>query len=434
MASVMNKHTGMSLKWHVIAMTVLAVVSDAILIPFYPQFFSARYGVDSSMHVGAYVAAISIAVMCTLPLWARVARRVEPLKLLVYTQLAAGSFSLMSNWAPDIVSYWVLSMLMFMCKSSYLLMYPYLMRLTPKDQHAATIGVLSVVVHFGAIFGALAGGFVLQAWGPRGCVAAMAAGDFFQMGICLYLIASGKGVAVNSGPHAEMEAIEMHATAARTPLRASLPILRLALVMLLFDFSAYLIRPFFSLYWQQVSRNPSELVSGMAFATPGVVALAALWINARIRARGGALPDHTAGNLALGAMGLLLHAAPEPVLVLLGRVLYGWGMFQIIVKLEVDLFRLSTPQRYARDYSITNFFQNFGVLLSSFAAGAIVERYGLAAPFGLAAAGFVLTIALDRLILNVRSAGHGAGTQKSAGQAPDEAGPQAAMEGHVHAN
>ncbi|MDM0056749.1 MFS transporter [Variovorax fucosicus] len=396
----------MSLKFHVIMMTVLAVISDAILIPFYPQFFSARYGIDSAVHVGAYVAAISIAVMCTLPLWARVARRIEPLHLLVYTQFAAGTFSLLCDWAPDVQSYWVLSMLMFMCKSSYLLMYPYMMRLTPKDQHAATIGVLSVVVHFGAIFGAVVGGFVLQAWGPRASIFAMAAGDFFQMAVCIYLIRSGKIVRINTGEHAQTAAAA--AEARRVNWRARLPILRLALVMLLFDFSAYLIRPFFAVYWQKTSGYDSELVSGMAFAIPGVVAIVALRLHAHIRARSGRLPDHTVGNLLLGMVGLLLHAAPDPVWIVVGRVLYGWSLFQIIVKLEVNLFRLSTPQRYAQDYSITNFFQNLGVLLSSFAAGAIVERYGLHVPFLLAAGGFVLTALLDRLILNVPSADHAA--------------------------
>ena len=396
----------MSLKFHVIMMTVLAVISDAILIPFYPQFFSARYGIDSAVHVGAYVAAISIAVMCTLPLWARVARRIEPLHLLVYTQFAAGTFSLLSDWAPTVEIYWVLSMLMFMCKSSYLLMYPYMMRLTPKNQHAATIGVLSVVVHFGAIFGAVVGGFVLQAWGPRASIFAMAAGDFFQMAVCIYLIRSGKIVRINTGEHAQTAAAA--AEARRVNWRARLPILRLALVMLLFDFSAYLIRPFFAVYWQKTSGYDSELVSGMAFAIPGVVAIVALRLHAHIRARSGRLPDHTVGNLLLGMVGLLLHAAPDPVWIVVGRVLYGWSLFQIIVKLEVNLFRLSTPQRYAQDYSITNFFQNLGVLLSSFAAGAIVERYGLHVPFLLAAGGFVLTALLDRLILNVPSADHAA--------------------------
>lgn len=396
----------MTLRLTIILMTTFAVISDAILIPFYPQFFASRYGLDSPVHVGAYVAAISIAVMCTLPFWARVAKRVEPLHLLVYTQFAAGTFSLLSDWAPDVVTYWVLSMLMFMCKSSYLLMYPYMMRLTPKEQHAATVGILSVVVHFGAIFGAVVGGFVLQTWGPRASIIAMAAGDFFQMGVCFYLIRSGKIVRVNSGEHAQAAAAEPP----RMRWRDRLPILRLAMVMLVFDFSAYLIRSFFALYWQQVSGHDSEFVSGMVFAIPGAMAIIALRLHARIRARGGQLPDHTLGNLLLGAAGLLLQAAPGggygAMLIVLGRVLYGWALFQIIVKLDVNLFRLSTPQRYAHDYSITNFFQNLGVLLSSFAAGAIVNRYGLHVPFLLAAGGFVLTALLDRLILNVPSASH----------------------------
>ncbi len=401
----------MSLRLHILTMTLLAVISDAILIPFYPQFFSARYGLDDPVHAGAYVAAISVAVMATLPLWARVARRIEPLRLLVYTQCAAGCFSLLCDRAPDVPSFWLLSMLMFMCKSSYLLMYPYLMRLTPKDQHAATIGMLSVIVHFGAIFGAVVGGFVLQSWGPRAGIYAMAAGDFFQMAVCIHLIRSGKIVPVNGS----VDAAAPPTAQARWDWRARLPVLRLALVMLMFDFSAYLIRPFFALYWQRASGNPSELLSGAAFAIPGAVALLALWLQARIRARGGRQPDHTLGNLLLGAAGLLLQAAPEPLLIVLGRVLYGWSLFQIIVKLEVNLFRLSTPQRYAQDYSITNFFQNLGVLLSSFAAGAIVERHGLALPFMLAAGGFVLTALLDRCILRVPSASPGAEVPVHAG-------------------
>ena len=67
-----------------------------------------------------------------------------------------------------------------------------------------------------------------------------------------------------------------------------------------------------------------------------------------------------------------------------------------------------------------------GVLLSSFAAGAIVNRYGLHLPFLLAAGGFVLTAVLDRLILNVPSAGHADDSGRA--EAP------ANLEAPVHAN
>ncbi len=88
----------MSLRLTIVIMSAFGVISDAILIAFYPQFFEVRYGITSPVHVGAYIAAISIAVMCTLPFWARVARRVETMHLLVYTQLVAGTFGALSAW------------------------------------------------------------------------------------------------------------------------------------------------------------------------------------------------------------------------------------------------------------------------------------------------------------------------------------------------
>ena len=43
----------MRLKHGLILMTLFAVISDALLIPFYPQFFQQRYGEGSPWHVGA---------------------------------------------------------------------------------------------------------------------------------------------------------------------------------------------------------------------------------------------------------------------------------------------------------------------------------------------------------------------------------------------
>lgn len=386
----------MNLRLPIVVMSAFGVISDAILIAFYPQFFKISYGVTSPVHVGAYIAAISIAVMCTLPFWARVAKRVEPMHLLLYTQCAAGTLCVLSAWAETVVIFWVLSMLMFMFKSSYLLMFPYLMRLEKADTHASTIGLLSVVIHIGGIFGAMAGGLALQQFGPSTALWMMAAGDFAQMAICTWLIRSGKVVKVLDKAES---ADEEKAPAPRS--RALGAILKLSLLMLLFDFSAYLVRPFFSVYWETVTRQHNQVLTGLVFAIPGVVALAALLINKRSTQRGRKLLDHTLGNLLLGAAGLLLQAAPSAPLILLGRCLYGWALFQVIVKLEVTLFKVSVPEAYAKDFSIANFFQNLGVLLSSFGAGYIVDSIGIELTFMLAAGGMLLTALLDRWTFGV---------------------------------
>jgi predicted MFS family arabinose efflux permease len=378
------------LRFSILLMSTLAVISDAVLIAFYPQFFEQRYGVTSAVHVGAYIAAISIVVMCTLPLWARVARHVDTLRLLLWTQCAAGVLCVMSAWAGSVQGYWLLTMLMFACKSSYLLMFPMLMRLEAPASHGIVIGLLSVLVHLGGIFGAAAGGFALQWFGPAGCIALMAAGDFAQMLVCARLLRSG----IPAPPPLAA------ASAASHRWTAAVGVLKLSLVMLVFDFSAYLIRPFFSVYWTGLSGS-SPLVTGLVFAVPGFVALLALAANKRLHTRGAAAPDHLLGNLTLGAAGLLLQAAPVEAAIVLGRCLYGWALFQLVVKLEVSLFRISTPAAYAGHYGIANFFQNLGVLLSSFAAGALVSRFGIPVTFLIAAAGFAFTALLDRLTVRL---------------------------------
>ena len=371
----------------IVVMSAFAVLSDAILIAFYPQFFERRYGLSSAVHVGAYIAAISVAVMFTLPLWARVARHVETMHLLLATQCAAGVLCAASYWATSVEAYWVLSMLMFMCKSSYLLMYPYLMRLLPPEEHGHTIGLLSVVVHFGGIAGAVAGGWVMETLGPAACLWLMAAGDFGQMLLCAWLIRSGRVVRVLGTADA----------AADRPPHIAPAVLKLCALVMVFDFCVYLVRPFFSLYWEQLVPSSGQALAGLAFAIPGAVALVALVLNKRAAEAGRPLRDQVFANLLLCAAGLLVQAAPSAVAVLLGRVVFGWALFQLIVKLEVILFRHSARETYGRDFSLFNFFQNLGVLLASYAAGAIVERHGIAITFGLAAAGMALAALLERL-------------------------------------
>lgn len=383
-------HPSRALRLGLVAMSAFAVVSDAVLIAFYPQFFALRYGVTSPLHVGAYIAAISIAVMFTLPVWARIARRVETMPLLAVTQCAAGLLCLASAWAPSVLAYWVLTMAMFMVKSSYLLLYPYLLGLEAPEAHRHTIGLLSVVVYLGGIVGAVAGGWLLRAVGTEACIALMAAGDFAQMAIGLALLAGGRAVSTLERDRAQ--AVETaDASAGRLPR-----ILALSFVVLVFDFAAYLVRPFFSVYWEAVSPGSPAARTGMVFAMPAAVALVALIVN-RCSAR---RFDHVLANLLLGAVGLFLQAAPAAPLILLGRIVYGWALFQLIVKFEVLLFALSAPRRYARDFSLFNFFQNLGVLLSSFAAGALVAHVGIGLTFAMAAAGFLLTAALHHVLVS----------------------------------
>lgn len=398
----------MTLRIAILIMSACGVISDSILIAFYPQFFEMRYGLTSTVHVGAYIAAISIAVMCALPFWARLTRRIETLHLLWITQFLAGSLAIASAHAPTVQVYWVLTMLMFIMKASYLLLFPYLMREEKPENHGLVIGMVAVVVHVGAIFGASVGGSALEHLGPEASMYLMSAGDFVQMGICLFLIFSAsKTRASNSSSSKEKTRTNDDKASAQKSERLTRPagawiaLAKLSGLMLLFDMSAYLVRPFFSVYWESIYSTGNQTITGIVFAIPGMVAIVGLIINKSFLKNKFRNLDHTAVNLLIGATGLLLQASSSPLLVLIGRCLYGWSLFQVVVKLEVTLFRISQPAFYDRDFAITNFFQNFGVLLASFAAGYIVSWIGVPMSFALAAGGFIVTAIIDQRLFGV---------------------------------
>lgn len=363
-------------------MTLVAVVSDYLLHPFYPQFFEARFGVTDPKYVGYYFAAICFMVMIAFPFWAYVSKKVAELNILVYTQFVAGILALYCYWTTSYVNFWTVSLIMILFKGSYLLVYPYILKIITKEEHPSTIGLLSVVVHLGGILGAVIGGITVDYINPSSIFLIMAAGDFIQMGMSLYLLKSKKY---------NTDRIVVEETKKEDRLVPKGFILKLGLITLILYFSDFLIRPFFSSYWESISKFDSKLVSGTIYAIPGFVALIALWINNKRKSEG---HKGIITALCIGTFGLLLQGIPSEIVVIIGRIIYGWAIFQGVVKFDILLFELSEPESYAWDYSKVHFFQNLGVLISSFTVGILVEKFGLQLPFMVALAGFVITLIL----------------------------------------
>jgi len=389
------------LKYFLIAITVVAVVSDSMLIPFYPQFFASAFGITDPQYVGIYLAACCFVVMMAFPGWAHLARKVPPLELLIYTQFAAGILSVLCYWAASVWVFWVLSLGMLVFKGSYLLVYPYIMTLEDKDKHGGTIGLLSVIVHFGAILGALLGGLVLQYYAPRQAFLVMAVGDFVQAAVCIVLVIQDNAQKQASYTDPVAEPVEEAAEQTEPEsMGSSRFVFKLSLVMLLFYFSAYLIRPFFAVYWESISVFKGEVAAGVVFSIPAFMALLALWLNRRKTDKADPF-EGVAASLLWGMGGLLLQASGEETLVLVGRCLFGWAFFYSTVYLDLLVFKLSTPESYATDFSKIHFFQNLGVLIASFTAGSMVSLYGLTTPFVAAAFGFVVTMVCFQYLFKV---------------------------------
>ncbi|MEW7278717.1 MFS transporter [Aquimarina sp. 2201CG1-2-11] len=381
------------MKNFLIIMTLVAVISDYLLHPFYPQFFEARFGVTDPKYVGYYFAAICFMVMIAFPFWAYISKKVAELNILVYTQCIAGILALYCYWTTSYVNFWIISLVMILFKGSYLLVYPYILKIITKKEHPGTIGLLSVVVHLGGILGAVIGGLTVDLIDASYIFLIMALGDFIQMGMSAYLLKSAR--------YSTSKVIEdtgSHETEKRLIPKGF--ILKIGLITMILYFSDFLIRPFFASYWEHISQYDSKLISGTIYAIPGFVALLALWINSKQKSENSHLKGIISA-LSIGAVGLLLQGVPLEAVIITGRIIYGWAIFQGVVKFDVLLFELSTPDSYAIDYSKVHFFQNFGVLLSSFSVGILVENQGLQVPFFVALAGFAITLLLYYFIFRI---------------------------------
>ena len=111
-----------------------------------------------------------------------------------------------------------------------------------------------------------------------------------------------------------------------------------------------------------ISSLRSEIACGLVYSIPGWMALAVLLLDRRRPPRPAAAHRIVPALLA-GALGLALQAQPYPACVLAGRVIYGWALFRTTVRMELRLFELSSPERYATDFSVIHVAQNLGALV-----------------------------------------------------------------------
>lgn len=371
------------MKQALVIMTLVAVVSDYLLHPFYPQYFEARFGITDPKHVGYYFAAICFMVMIAFPFWAYISKRIPELTILVFTQFIAGILALYCFWTDSYVNFWIVSLVMILFKASYLLVYPFILKIIKKEEHPNTIGLLSVVVHLGGILGAVIGGFTVDFIDASYIFLVMALGDFVQMGMSFYLLKAKK--------YAHLRTVNTSIKASKTTSTNKGVIFKIGFTTLLLYASAFMTRPFFSTYWEFISSYDHKLISGLIYALPAFVALGVLWWDIKKKegeSNGIKIP------LCIGVIGLFLQGIPLPSIVIIGRLIYGWAVFRAIVRFDVLLFESSTPDTYAMDYSKVNFFQNLGVLISSFLVGILVDNYGLEIPFTVAWIGFAGTLGL----------------------------------------
>ncbi|WP_235958245.1 MFS transporter [Flammeovirga agarivorans] len=372
----------MKLKYFLIIMTFIAVVSDTMLHPFYPQFFMDKFLVERPEHVGYYLAACCLIIMLAFPFWAWVNKKYHLFDILIITQLVAAALCITIFWVSNIFLFWTIALTMIFFKGSYLLMYPFIMKIDEQENHTSSISILSVIVHLGAILGAFFGGGMLDYVDASYVFFIMAAGDLIQFGVCLYL----KKIHDTSTETSATKEDEKEEESAST---WAPHVLKIGGITMVLYFSTFLIRPFFVEYWEAVTQTNSNLMGGMMYSIPAFVGIMALIYNHYVAKKQSPVKV-ILPSLVLGFCGILLQGSGFSFSIIIGRLMYGWAVFQLYVQFDVIAFQKSKPENYASDYSKIHLLQNMGVLMASLVSGYSVELFSLTMPFWISSVGFIV--------------------------------------------
>lgn len=383
----------MKVRNFLIIMTLVAVVSDYLLHPFYPHFFKSQFGITDPKAVGFYFSTVCATVMIAFPMWAWISKGKSELRILVYTQLIAGALAASCFFITSYVYFWIVSLSIIVFKGSYLLVYPFILRITKKEEHTNIIGLLAVIIHCGSVLGAVFGGMLIDWLSPAWIFIGMAAGDLIQAGMSFYLlqIAGSDQVPPVENPQK-----------IKTSIWPQGMVLKLGVITMILYFSDFIIRPFFVRYWENLTNSNSKILSGTVYAIPAVVAMVGLYVNKK-RQRQRNVYQGIISALLFGLAGLLLQGYPLAGAVFMGRCIYGWAFFQAAVRFDALLFHVSDPVAYAIEYSKIHFFQNMGVLIASTMAGVLVDQFSLRMPFMVALSGFAVVTALYYYVIRTQT-------------------------------
>lgn len=354
----------------------LAIFSEVLLSPFYPQFFSKVFGVEDLAYTGFYIFVCRLTVVICAPAWGFLARFCEVKYLLYAGQAGAAVMTALMATSSNANQFLAYTICLLLFKSSYLLVYPLIIQLAGKERQSAIAGTYQSVFHGAIVAGTIAGAWMVNLEAPLRLFYGVAAADLFQFCLCLFIL---RKVSTRQPEKSE----------AATPAVGNQWgfILAIGLVILTFQLANNLVRPFFTAYVTQPdSFNVDLVASSYLFMIPSVMAIAALpYIRKFCKSE--RLSSIYLIGIAVLAVTLFLQGWTNSLgIVVLARIVYGFCLAVTQATLELRLFGNSSSDRLHFNYSLAMSFANLGHLSAPLLASWVVSTYSLAAPLWVAAA------------------------------------------------
>lgn len=368
----------------------LAVFTEVLLSPFYPQFFRQVFGVEDLSYTGYYIFICRLTVVLCAPIWGLLSRRFAVKQLLVVGQSGAALMTVLLGTSQTIEQFITFSVMLLLFKSSYLLVYPLIVELAGKGQRSAIAGTYQAVFHGAIIAATLVGAWMVNLEAPLFLFYWIAIADLIQLGLCFLFLRN-----IPASSTMSTDAVSLPVKQAGFGFIGAI-----GLTVLTFQLANNLVRPFFTEYVTVPQPFGVSLqTSSVLFLIPSVMAIAAMPYIRKV-AQPERLPMLYSIGLGLLILSLYLQGSTSelPILVL-SRVVYGFMLAVTQAVLELQLFEHSSQNRLHYHYSLVTAFANLGHLGAPLLASYLVNTYSLAAPLLAAGTLCLLNLAFARLTI-----------------------------------
>ncbi|MDJ0724027.1 MAG: MFS transporter [Prochloraceae cyanobacterium] len=381
-----------SQRWVEIALFLcvfLALFTEVLLSPFYPQFFSKVFGVKDLSYTGYYIFVCRLTIVLCAPIWGFLSQRFEVKHLLYIGQAGTAIFTAMMATARNEQQFLIITILLLSFKSSYLLVYPLIIQLAATERRSTITGIYQAVFHGAIVSATIVGAWMVNLDAPLFLFYWIAIADILQLCLCIYTL----GGISSKKSEKNLET--------KTQVGDSWGfILAIGLVILTFQLANNLVRPYFTAYVTQSDPfGVSLLTSSVLFVIPNLMAIAAMPFIRKV-----GIPKHLPTLYTVGICLLIIGLyfqgfSPYLSILILSRIVYGFFLAVSQAALELQLFGNSSQKQLHFNYSLATSFANVGHLGAPLFASSLVSKYSLASPLIAAATVCIFNLAFARLTI-----------------------------------
>ncbi len=352
----------------ILLIAFFAALAESLPAPFYPKIFKDIFGITDPEYTGTYLCILRLTFMLSYPMWAWFSQNINIFKLLSMTQFIAGAASIYCGLTQNLTAFFVCSILMVLFKSSYLLLYPYL--ISRSENKTSTVTRLGILVHFSMIISALSGAYIIDKISVQYLFIIIGILDFIQMGISSRLTDIQKGV--QAQPASESISFDKGR------------LLWICMITFMFYLSSTLIRPFYTEFiMERYAPQADYTWAAVLFIIPSLSALFLLPLAGK-----SLIVKNTTFicsiTLCIAVVLFLQSYANSLISEITLRSLFGISIFLIFVYLDTSFFETISGKNSARAYSLLHITQNFAYMSAPLLAGLLVSREGYTGPFMMA--------------------------------------------------